>query len=569
MRQELQASAATSIEKAIGTLWGAAVGDAMGWPYEARANPLKGDGPQKRGLGLEAPFKAWVKRSGGRFRPHQEAIASGEYSDDTQLLIAVARARTSSTEWWKRLAEAEFPLWTVYERGGGGATLRATKSLLKGDLPWEARAAATVDKYFQAGGNGVAMRIAPHCLAHADATEFYGLAQDIMSDGVLTHGHPRALVGALAYGFCLWWALQNTDTLRYGELIRATRRGARDWGDIPDISDRWPTWSKCAQHFDFATHWREAVEEQVRALDLIDEAVAAGALAIDRETLAALGCFDRRINGSGTVNAAAAIFLASRHAASPREGIQRAAKATGADTDTLASMTGALLGAVDGAEWLLPYVSMLQDGGLIRELAERTARGDQNELAHHVFKSRDAAKLIEDIRSGRSQLDVPGFGTMTPVPHDGVRSLSAKFEALSWKAELAGQTIFIKQLNEKKAELPLPVATKPNSGTFSGVALNVVDLVRARRFYEDFMGLTVTRVADKFVRLGQLALRVGVVEPKANAITIFVEVADLRLCQKVLAEHGLDHSEILVRSGRDTLICRDPDGNLVEIVQRA
>ncbi|MBJ7411838.1 MAG: ADP-ribosylglycohydrolase family protein [Phenylobacterium sp.] len=570
MRLDLQAQVANSADRFIGTLWGAAIGDALGWPYEARANPLASDASRVEARGTDLAFLSWTKQSGGRFRPYQEAIERGEYSDDTQLIIAVARARLTNAAWWARLAEVEFPFWTMYERGGGGATLRATKQLLKGELPWEARGSAAVSKYFGAGGNGVAMRVAPHCLAHAESTEFDGLARDILSDGVLTHGHPRALVGALAYGFCLWWALQNSETLRYGELIKASLRGEEYWSRLPDIHDRWPTWAQAANRADIREHWKLAVAELRQALRTADEAVGAGALAIDRETLAALGCFDRRVNGAGTVSAAAAIFLASRHAASPIEGVVRAAKAKGADTDTLASMTGALLGAVAGIEWLMPHVNSLQDHSYIRELAERLLRGTAEDRPHRPFRARDANHMLGGLRDGRTDFESQVDGITQVVPYEGIRTQSSKLEVRAWKARLQGQTIFIKDVRERKDSSPLPVPQAENLGTFSGVAIGVADLATACHFYERILGLQVTRRTDKFISLGQLALRAVPGEPSGNGTaTLFVEVGDLQRCRQVLQDHGLSHSDILRRSGRDTLICRDPDGNLIEIIQRS
>ena len=137
-----------SRQRYVGAIVGGAFGDALGWPHEQRATPALARGK----LGLES----WLKRSGGRFQPHTEMLAPGAYSDDTQLVLAVARARLSGNKWWQRLAETELPFWLFYERGGGGATLRAARSLLRGILPWEGKALDR-EKYFAAGGNGAAM----------------------------------------------------------------------------------------------------------------------------------------------------------------------------------------------------------------------------------------------------------------------------------------------------------------------------------------------------------------------------------------------------------------------------
>ena len=105
------------LAKAEGALLALAAGDALGWPHEMpRNSPIN---PENKGPHVE--FEGWTRRSGGRFRPFEESIRPGEYSDDTQLTLAVARSRTNyGSAWWKALTKIELPLWTLYERGGGG-----------------------------------------------------------------------------------------------------------------------------------------------------------------------------------------------------------------------------------------------------------------------------------------------------------------------------------------------------------------------------------------------------------------------------------------------------------------
>jgi hypothetical protein len=60
-------------------------------------------------------------------------------------------------------------------------------------------------------------------------------------------------------------------------------------------------------------------------LDIASEGLARGALDFDEEVMRGIGCYDKRISGAGTVAAAASIFLASKYAVSPIEGVTRAA----------------------------------------------------------------------------------------------------------------------------------------------------------------------------------------------------------------------------------------------------
>lgn len=78
-------------QRAKGALLGAAVGDALGWPQEDRSQRID----QNRSCPsakASRSFVSWRRRSGGRFYAHEEVIKAGEYSDDTQLILATARS---------------------------------------------------------------------------------------------------------------------------------------------------------------------------------------------------------------------------------------------------------------------------------------------------------------------------------------------------------------------------------------------------------------------------------------------------------------------------------------------
>src|ERR1700719_2758265 len=152
-------------EKALGAFLGAAVGDALGWPNEMPARRVR-----NKNIEAENPatgFEIWHRRSGGRFMPHEEIIRAGEYSDDTQLLLCSARSLLHGSVWLNHLVFKELPAWRVYQRGGGGATNRAVDIWMRGQPPWSLRDDLKVKAYFDAGGNGVAMRIMPHAVLGA------------------------------------------------------------------------------------------------------------------------------------------------------------------------------------------------------------------------------------------------------------------------------------------------------------------------------------------------------------------------------------------------------------------
>ncbi len=569
-----RSAANVSEMKFQGVILGAAFGDALGWPQEGRAQ--NSSSAKKAALSLSE----WVKRSGGRFQPHEEVIPAGTYSDDTQLIIAGARARLHHVDWWQYLARVELPLWTLYERGGGGASLRAARLWLKGLSPWEA-SSSDRDGYYQAGGNGVAMRVAPHVLLGAGDERFDSVAQAVVADGVTTHGHPEALVGALAYAFALWYAVRVNRTLDYGELLGALRKHQAEWATWPDIDAMWPAWLERARHYDFENRWGDAVSNMIERLTISAESLEAGALSLDRETMQRIGCFDKAIIGAGTVAAAAAIYLASRHAAGPLEGVLTAAYAKGSDTDTIASMTGALCGATSGTEWIGALLHQVQDARYLHQLAQELAanRGRKSN-DFEVISAKALAKIVTELGTGKKNVSLPhGFPT-NARPTNLVRSKSRSLKSASWLLEAPNApTIVIKKLskastsNDGQVTQPLlhfgnPLQQQQASVVFAGICLVSIDLDRSVEFYNLILGLPVLTRTQNQVRLDHfLVLRQSEnKEPAGTGTIVFIRHRDLDGCIERLNANGIEASDS-GKGDRRKITCFDPDGRTVELIE--
>jgi|SRR5665213_2488871 len=568
----VRGSPVVDIRKFEGVILGTATGDALGWPHEDRARRASGLSDHK------ALFESWTKRSGGRFQPHEEQIGAGSYSDDTQLTIAVARSRLRGNSWWKYLALIELPFWTTYHRGAGGASLRAANLLSKHVLPWES-ALADKEKYFGAGGNGVAMRVAPHCLLGCLDTDFRSTAANVMADGVLTHGHPTALVGALAYAYALWIALRKTETLEYGELLEIVSSSSDEWSLIPPLSEQWPTWETATLTRGYRNDWQQSVNEIGRQLQVASEGLVTGALDFDDEVLKNIGCFDKKISGAGTVSAAAAIFLSSKYAVSPMEGVARAALAKGADTDTIASMTGAISGAINGNLWLSSGDGQLQDRRFLTALAGTLYNELHGQKAGFPAATTDVRSFLSLLSRGEREVDLPIGAKARVIGDGGIVSKSDKLRVASWKLEdEKGQTYFIKQFKKQtKAQtsyeqknLDLDVNFKSN-GRFAGISLFARNIVESRRFYSNLLGLPIKRDTDDLVALGEhLVLRQNdLVRAVGEGSIVYVDVDDIDSCwQNLRALKYAQVSSIEKRSKRSSFTCKDPDGRTVEVFQR-
>lgn len=186
--------------RALGAMLGAAYGDALGWPNERSRNKAKA--PE---AGAFHKLRAWQRDQSTRFAILRYDIEKGSYSDDTQMILCLSRSLLKSDQWYKHYTTKELPFWQVYQRGGGGATKSAVKAWASGIAPW---LSDEKERFFNAGGNGVAMRVLPHAIM-GYKLDFGHTAHNILLDGIATHGHPQALVGALAYGYALWYALRQ------------------------------------------------------------------------------------------------------------------------------------------------------------------------------------------------------------------------------------------------------------------------------------------------------------------------------------------------------------------------
>lgn len=574
-------------QRAEAAMLAAAVGDALGWPQENRASRVGG----RRGVEPELEFSEWRRREGGSYAPHEETIPPGTYSDDMQLILAVTRSRLHGSDWWRYLTTVELPFWPLYHRGGGGALRRASSSWSKGRAPW------TDDKllanYFEAGGNGAAMRALPHVIRDGDSEQFDPVADSIMADGIATHGHPRALVGALAYGYALWYVLRRSDKLGYGELVEELLAASSSWGRRPSVAWADPSWedtvaSSAAASYESA--WETTVNEMADLLRVARDGISRGSLAVDRDTLERLGAVSGRATSAGTVTAAGAIFIASRYAARPVQGLLAAAFARGADTDTLACTAGAILGAVNGEEWLGRTLERVQDRAYIsvmaRQLIDETAPLPAVDGIPQLTTAalREFWQILEETPD-RGAIVLPDGRMGTVIGRVEHETRSRTNRITSWHVEIGdGQSISLKRTTRLKPEdAPPPApATPPLPRRYRvGVIIEVDDWEASLHFYRDVLQLDISKQSPRYVSFAGLLALVPAATRRSSeggqltissssfdarqAVTIFVPASDLDAFRRRIAASGSAVSLLGDREGRRMFRCLDPEGNVIEV----
>lgn len=570
--------------RGIGSMLGAAFGDALGWPNE-RASRTKASYKRE---GRLHDFRSWTRRSGGRFFPHKEIIEAGEYSDDTQLILCLSRSLLKGEGWWEHFTQVELPFWSVYERGGGGATKRAVESWLDGVMPWSSsRKLQDVKRYYDAGGNGVAMRVLPHVLFLGDE-EFPRVATDIFLDGIATHGHPRALLGALAYGFALWVAFRKDSKLAYGELLEELLRNVGLWSAFPATPGIDPEWwsqaEKCLQNY--MELWESAKAEIVGYLELCRTELSKGALSSDDDVLRSLQCFNTKMNGAGTIAAVASVYLASRYAADPINGVVKAAFAMGADTDTIASMSGGLLGCINGFDWLAPVRHGIQDAAYIEKNAFRLVIGHiDGSSAHGVVNKSLLRAWVDDVVGApcSSDVNLPDYRkAKISRAHDyigGRGEFTVEFRRLITED---GQSIYLSKISKDRAEqvtssterYSLSVQGSVSKNRGCGSKIPVSSFEKALWFYRDCLGLTVKKrgpdvvVFDQGLVLVPLSYVSNVCQGVQLRSMLYIRATDIAERFRSIKKSGLQIVTTLGpwrKSGLLFFRVLDPDGNVVEV----
>lgn len=330
-------------------LW-AAWGDALGFPAELADESLlqrRLDGPP------DGRLRPWTRRIGGRMGPFVE-LPAGCTSDDTQLRLAVGRCiRATGRFDVEAFSKIELPVFLSYQLGAGRGTKAAAQSLGRRGTRWfsnffDAKGSA----YVNGGGNGAAMRVQPHVWAASNGRPEAYLAP-ALRDALCTHGHPRGVLGAALHAVALGTSLRQgtiPDPNRWSGMVRFLERVARLVADDGALAERWlPVWENNA-----GRSWADAAHE---VLEELERQIASAARAVEEmsvegpadayATLAQdLGGLNPKTRGAGTVTAVLSLWIAHVYQGDPLAGMRLAAGLLGSDTDTIATMAGALLGTV-------------------------------------------------------------------------------------------------------------------------------------------------------------------------------------------------------------------------------
>ncbi len=356
-------------------LW-AAYGDALGFITElCDSKTLK---YRTRGLDKVTRPVQWRRKLGGRYGVSIE-LPMGCYSDDTQLRMAVCRSIMNNGAFdFETFSKIEVPVFLTYGLGMGRGTKVAGESLRKKNIQWNTNFFDTkYSRYTNGGGNGAAMRIQPHVWAASSGISNTDLIREIMRDAIITHGHPVAWVGAVFHGLILRYTIlqgQCPGPDKWPDILEETGLIMENCKKDKLLKDIWlPNWENLS-----GKNLEQGVVEAIEgmAVDIenvrnIYEKNGSELLPLKmsptdnyRDVLKSIDAFNPKVRGSGAKTALLSAYIAHFFSNDPRKGIELCANTLGSDTDTIATMAGAILGACTNAE---PREKVLDNDYLITQ----------------------------------------------------------------------------------------------------------------------------------------------------------------------------------------------------------
>jgi ADP-ribosyl-[dinitrogen reductase] hydrolase len=307
-------------QKYIGCLLGGAIGDALGMPLTGSTTV------QIAAIGGVGDFLAAVDTAPVTIpltalaeAEADDPLGPGQWTDDTQLTLALAEALIDEQGLFVPDAWAHALVRWLNDapRAPGLSSLEAAVQLRTGGALWDEAADP------EGGGCGAATRVAPIALAYPHNADIRG--KNAYLQAMTTHGHPDAHAAAIAVAEAVAAVLPvMPDTLNDwcgSDFLRRLIDTVRAYS---------PAFAEFARCLEFA---------RTLLLDNVDSTTAVRVLGVSawaRESVPA------------------ALYLVARYPTDPEELLLTAVNQTGGAVESIASIAGAIGGALHGATALPP-----------------------------------------------------------------------------------------------------------------------------------------------------------------------------------------------------------------------
>jgi len=327
-------------DKIAGSFYGLALGDALGRPTEFMS--LK-----------------HIKRTYGSYGV-MSLPRPALFTDDTQMTLAVARA-VGAARWFGpnelvRTLTTEFLRWAVQDpsRAPGVTCVTSVRRLAIARVRHEAWTTATT----VSRGCGANMRVAPTALL-PDADLAVSASQ---LQAALTHGDPVAIAATELTALAIRYAAEGADLVELPRMLLArayTQRGIYRDRWLRGLHTRWVTRGNLSAEVVMERAW-DRIADTIRGVMM---ALADSQTPYDVcRTLGAAWTADEAL--------ACALYFAVRFGGVPPVAISMAARTSG-DSDSIACITGAIVGAYHGESvWPLHWRARIERRGDVEDAVD-------------------------------------------------------------------------------------------------------------------------------------------------------------------------------------------------------
>lgn len=426
------------------SLW-AAFGDALG--YITELGDESTFSYRLDGLSNQWGKSSWKRKIGGQYGCRVE-FQPGTYSDDTQLRLAVSRAINADGIFQKEaFAKIELPAWRCYALGAGLGSLTASENLVKSGVNWNSNFFHTKNaNYYDGGGNGAAMRIQPHIWAASNWQHPNIYLLDVISNSIITHGHARGILGSVFHAICLAMTLANKAPLSqpfWNETIPFIK-------NIPSMIEKefllssvWLTQWQSDTSLDFSEQTSIVIDEfktYIKEFTIHKTGTPKERYYSFAKAIGAVGGKERGSAVKTSILASAAALLFKDE--DPIDCLKTIASLFDSDTDTIATMTGALIGATLDDEPDFP----IQDKEYIKKEAKRLfsiAKGVHTEsfIYPSILNWKSPRATLELVQEYEEEFYIDG---LSPIKFFG-KEYKNNTTIWQWAETPFGQTILAKR----------------------------------------------------------------------------------------------------------------------------
>lgn len=442
----------------------AAIGDALGWitEFEQSTDSLK----LKYGTYYLSNFYEWKKEVGGRFNGYIDNMTNGAYSDDTQLLLSVARSiKVDGTIDREYFSKIELPNWLSYARGAGRTIKNAARKIERKSAKWNSnffnyKAGNITIDYRESGANGAAMRILPIALANFGDIE--KIKEEIFANSIVTHGHPRAIVGAMLYGYAIDTILKfRPEQFTYEAFLTELGRDIHHKLSLPFIQKAnfrsWEIEWNSEAKVKFNEQYQTILDETQQYLRDVYKSITNKIE--DEKALRALGCYSLPTKGSGTSTVIAGIFLCCKYHKEPIKGIEQAINSLGTDTDSIAAFVGGLIGSLHGTSIIPDRFKSIQDSDYLEKIAIRLleiSEGRASEIKNKNYSEFKSLNTIDKdkFEVGETIFFLPlGLGKITHIDRQATLTKGKYNLIIDVEFDLGQSCRFAQTLNKTEKEI--------------------------------------------------------------------------------------------------------------------